>query len=212
MPLALAMGAYASYLNPVPACWQHLAMSGFEDSVLRALRRITRAIDLHSRQLVSTYGLTGPQLVCLRALAGTGPLAASHLAKTMSLSQGTVTGIIDRLVARQLVNRDRKDADRRVVTLELSAAGRALVAQAPSPLQEAFVLRLRQLPPGAQEELLRNLTLIVDMMGGSDIEAAPVLSTSPAAQSSEEVRDVLATGEPDVSVVAALARDHSSRP
>ena len=33
-----------------------------EDQVLVALRRITRAIDLHSRELMQEIGLTAPQL------------------------------------------------------------------------------------------------------------------------------------------------------
>ena len=41
----------------------------YEEEILRALRRITRAIDLHGRSLVAPFGLTVPQLVCLRAIA-----------------------------------------------------------------------------------------------------------------------------------------------
>ncbi|WP_218188142.1 hypothetical protein [Desulfosarcina cetonica] len=36
------------------------------DDVLIALRRLIRAIDLHSRYLSKHFGLTGPQLIILR--------------------------------------------------------------------------------------------------------------------------------------------------
>ncbi|MCA8977752.1 MAG: hypothetical protein KDC98_23710, partial [Planctomycetes bacterium] len=33
-----------------------------EDLIVAAVRRLMRAIDLHSRRLVADFGLTGPQL------------------------------------------------------------------------------------------------------------------------------------------------------
>jgi DNA-binding MarR family transcriptional regulator len=176
-----------------------------EEEVLIALRRITRAIDLHSRKLANTFGLTGPQLVCLRALARIGQTNPGALAKHVALSQGTVTGIVDRLLARQLVTRERNPRDRRQVTLAITSAGRALVEQAPSPLQERFLSRLSQLSATKQTQIRDTLGQIATMMGGDEIEAAPVLSTSPAAQSTGEVRDVLEAGETDVAWRADIA-------
>ena len=164
-----------------------------EEAILRALRRITRAIDLHSRKLATTFGLTGPQLVCLRALGQVEHSTPSALAKELSLSQATVTGIVDRLDARQLLTRERNSRDRRLVTVTITAAGRALIAQAPSPLQETFIEELERLKPEEQRNILETLERIVRMMGGEDLEAAAVLSTSPAAQSTEEVPDSLSS-------------------
>lgn len=164
-----------------------------EDAILRALRRITRSIDLHSRQLASTYGLTGPQLVALRAIAKLGPLAPSGVAREISLSQATVTGIIDRLDSRQLVTRKRSTRDRRLVDVSITPAGQALIDAAPSPLQERFAQRLRTL--SAEEQAIIRLTLekIVRMMDGEDLEAAPMLSTSPAGLTGSEIVDEVMT-------------------
>lgn len=38
------------------------------DAVIIALRRVIRALDLHSRTLVESHGLTGPQALILKAL------------------------------------------------------------------------------------------------------------------------------------------------
>jgi len=179
--------------------------SSIEEDILRALRRITRAIDLHSRRLANTFGLTGPQLVCLRALGQTDQATPSALAKEVALSQGTVTGIIDRLSARQLVKRERSSRDRRVVTVTITDAGQALIDQAPSPLQETFAAQLNDLVPHEREQIRDTLQRVVQMMGGETIEAAPVLSTSPAAQSPEEVRDAIDAGRPDVALAAGIA-------
>ena len=181
--------------------------TGIEDDILRSLRRITRGIDLHSRRLASTYGLTTPQLVCLRAVHELGEVSPGALARSVSLSQATVTGIVDRLAARQLLTRERKAKDRRVVTVALTDAGRSLVEQAPSPLKETFVAALAKLDPGERTRIRDTLNRIVGMMGGEELEAAAVLSTSPAAQSIGEARDALETGEPDLAVVVELAPD-----
>lgn len=163
-----------------------MADRSIDEEILRALRRITRAIDIHSRRLVNTYGLTGPQLVCLRALERAGETTPSRLANELSLSQSTVTGIIDRLAARQLLTRERTAPDRRMVTVAITEAGRALIAQAPSPLQESFLDKLQTLDPASQTRIRDTLEEVVQMMGGAEIDAAPLLSTTPVTQPLEE--------------------------
>lgn len=181
-----------------------------EDDILRSLRRITRAIDLHSRQLANSFGLTGPQLVCLRTIQNLGPTKPSVLAREVSLSQATITGIIDRLLTRQLVTRERSSEDRRVVTIAITTAGDALVEQAPSPLQEEFAANLSALPVDDQRRIRDTLVRVVDMMGGAELAAAPVLSTSPSAMSSEEV-DAVSTDRP-ADVMPATPAEESLLP
>ena len=70
------------------------------EEVLVTIRQIVRAIDLHSKKLAKTYGLTGPQLIVLQEIADRDVLTTGDLAKNISLSHATVTSIVDRLVAR----------------------------------------------------------------------------------------------------------------
>ncbi len=149
--------------------------SPFEENILRSLRRIMRAIDLHSRHLAASFGLTGPQLVCLRTLGLRDGMTPSELAKEVELSQATVTGIVDRLESRKLVTRLRDDRDRRRVFVRLTAGGRQLLDRAPSPLQDQFVQRLALLPEREQKAIDTMLKQVVDMMGAESLEAAPLL-------------------------------------
>lgn len=155
--------------------------SELEEEILTALRRITRAIDIHSRYLANNFGLTGPQLVCLRVLGRHNALKPGELAKHIALSQATVTGIVDRLASRQLLTRARSETDRRNVTVTITDAGRALLEDAPSALQEKFASRLATLSSEEQEIIRLTLNKIVRMMDGEDIDAAPVLSTDATA-------------------------------
>ena len=57
-----------------------------EDRIVAAIRRLMRAVDLHSRRLVDEFGLTGPQLATLQEAARLGPVSASALARKSSRS------------------------------------------------------------------------------------------------------------------------------
>ena len=66
-----------------------------EDQVLISIRQIIRATDLHSRRLSKQVGLTAPQLLILQAIRDLGAVSISKLSQEVSLSQATVTTIID---------------------------------------------------------------------------------------------------------------------
>ena len=86
-----------------------------EVDVLITIRKIIRATDLYSRQLSKKSGLTAPQLLVLQAIQEMGAVAISRLSTHVSLSQATVTSILDRLEGRGLVSRHRSTMDKRVV-------------------------------------------------------------------------------------------------
>lgn len=160
------------------------------DQVIIALRRLIRAVDLHSRALVETYGLTGPQALILKALQG-GGLSAGELARRVSLSQGTVTDILNRLEQRGWIKRIRDTRDRRRVRIEPTAAGLALLERSPPLLQERFAQRFSELQEWEQTQLLASLQRIAAMMDAEDIDAAPVLSSGSVRATARAVEEVL---------------------
>lgn len=147
----------------------------YEENILTSLRKITRAIDLYSHRLSRQYKLTGPQIGCLRYLAKSGTSTPGKTAKSMHLSQATITGILDRLEARNLIERTRSKEDRRRVLVALTERGLKIVETAPSPLQEKFAKKLAALPEQNQAVIDTILSQVVTMMEAEDLEAAPVL-------------------------------------
>src|SRR5690606_21193550 len=101
------------------------------DQVLTSLRRVIRAIDLHSRQLVKTANITGPQLRLLQLIRKRQSATIKELADAMTLSQATVTSIMDRLESRDLIARVRSQTDKRKIHPQLTASGNALLDTAP---------------------------------------------------------------------------------
>jgi DNA-binding MarR family transcriptional regulator len=65
--------------------------------VLVALRQIIRATDLHSKHVMKVCGLTVPQLVVLLAIEELGAVTVREISRHVSLSQATVTTILNRL-------------------------------------------------------------------------------------------------------------------
>jgi DNA-binding MarR family transcriptional regulator len=161
--------------------------------VMAALRRIIRAIDLHSRSLVHRFGLTGPQLVVLKELVDTSPCSVSELAAAVNLSQATVTGILDRLERKSMVVRVRDSKDRRRVLVSPTPVAQEVLAGAPPLLQEHFTERFAKLPDWQQTQILSSLQRIVALMEATDVEAGPILTTGPLDATPEETEAFLET-------------------
>ena len=143
--------------------------------VLTALRRVIRATDLHSKFLVKTTGLTAPQILLLQAIRDKERATIGELANSISLSQATVTTIVDRLEKRSLVKRVRSDEDKRKVHLYLTEAAEDILKNAPMPLQETFARQFDALPQWEQTMILSALQRVAEMMDAEDIDASPVL-------------------------------------
>jgi len=157
----------------------------YELQILQAFRRIIRAIDLHSRKLASEFKVTGPQLVCLHTISEMEPLTAAELAHHVYLSPSTIVGILDRLEVKGLIQRERSSKDRRRVNLMATDAGKALMHQAPSPLQDRLADALSTLPELERATIALSLERVVDLMEVRQLDAAPVLETGSIQRSME---------------------------
>ncbi len=156
------------------------------DEVLIALRRISRAIDLHSRHLVRTCHLTGPQLIVLTEIIRSGELSPGELARRVTLSNATITGIIDRLERRGLVNRLRSDSDRRRVVISATDEGRKMAASSPPLLQEEFVEKIGRLSDDERHRILDSLRAVAGMMGADGLDASPMLAVHSLIESEQD--------------------------
>ncbi|AJR08178.1 MarR family transcriptional regulator [Photobacterium gaetbulicola] len=145
------------------------------EEVLIALRQIIRAIDLHSRKLNKLAGLTGPQLVLMRAIRDSGEVTIRQLSNNTNMSQATATTILDRLEKRHLVIRERSKLDKRKVHAYLTDEGKELLAKAPPPLQEDFVARFHRLEEWEQSLLLSSVQRISSMMNAEHLDVAAML-------------------------------------
>ncbi|MDG1204951.1 MAG: MarR family transcriptional regulator [Pseudomonadales bacterium] len=147
------------------------------DEILVALRRITRAIDLHSKSLQKKTGLTTSQLLVMEIINKLGSPSPSTIAREMVLSQATVTTLLDRLAKNQLVVRVKSHQDKRSVTVDLTEQGKALMSHAPELLQAGFLNEYRKLPDWQRNSLIASLQQIAYLMDAEQLDASPILDT-----------------------------------
>ncbi len=136
----------------------------FDRRVLRAMRRIIRAVDVHSRKVNDHFGVTTPQMICLTSLARLGRVTLTELARDVDLNPSTVNGIVDRLERKGYVRRHRGTADRRRVFLELLPAGREVAQSPPSLLQDRLARALSELPELERTAIVQSLERVVSLM------------------------------------------------
>ena len=154
-----------------------------ELQILQSLRRIIRAVDIHSRQLKQKCNITAPQLVCLLTVLEKQTITVANLAKEIHLSPSTVVGILDRLEEKGLVARNRDSKDRRVVKVTATQKGIEFSKTAPSPLQDKLGTSLSQLSILEQSTISLSLQRIVELMKAEEIDAAPILQTGKLEES-----------------------------
>ena len=147
--------------------------------MLRALRRILRAVDIHSHHLSSRYGVTGPQLVALLTIVDEGDLTTTEIGHHIHVSASTVVGIVDRLERKGFVRRVRDSEDRRKVRVVATEQGEQFVRDAPSPLQETVLAGISGLSELERSTIALSLERVVDMMEAGHIDASPVLESGP---------------------------------
>lgn len=152
-----------------------MKQSAYWDDVLVSLRQIIRATDIHSKKMVKQSGLTTPQVMVLKAIRELGDVTIKRISVEVSLSQATVTTILNRLEERLFVERVRSCVDKRVVNVKLSEKGSQALKNAPSLLHEKFINNFESLAEWEQTQILSSLQRVAAMMDAEEIDAAPIL-------------------------------------
>lgn len=132
--------------------------------VLLALRRILHAAEQHSATLQRSIGLTSSQLAVLRELAATRESTAATLARALSVSAPTMTGILNRLELRGLIERRRSDVDRRQTPVSLTPTARRLLRAAPPVLPAGLHASLGERSESGRRRLVGELERIAELM------------------------------------------------
>lgn len=153
-----------------------------DEELLIALRKVIRAIDMRSKQLSRDVGVTGPQLLVMQNIGKEPGIMVRQIADNINLSSATVTNILDRLEAKELVQRIRSTEDKRRVGVFLTEIGQTTLSEAPLPFQEHFVNRFSQLQEWEQSQMVATMQRIASMMDADNIDASPLLEVGSLAE------------------------------
>ena len=125
---------------------------------IRRLHQIAVAIFM---QETEAHGVTPVQYGALQAVRNTPGIDQRTLARSIGLDTSTIAGVIDRLEARGLVQRNASAEDRRVRLLTITDAGRTLLAAVAPGMLKAQDRMLAPLSPAERSEFMRMLRQLV---------------------------------------------------
>ncbi len=107
------------------------------EELLATVRRLaSNVVDAHQRH-AELLGLSSNELRGLEVIAAGGETTAGRLATALGLTTGAVTGVVDRLEQRGLVQRRTDLEDRRRVLVVLGEGASGQLAGVPDPLAAA---------------------------------------------------------------------------
>jgi len=135
---------------------------------IRRLHQIAVAIFL---QETEAAGVTPVQYAVLQAAANQPGIDQRTLARSVGLDTSTTAGVIDRLEARGLLQRDSSPDDRRVRLLSLTDDGRALLAAVWPAMQRAQERILEPLHKAERKEFMRMVRTLVT--ANNELSRAP---------------------------------------
>lgn len=137
---------------------------------LKKLRIVIRAAQRHSAWIEKQCGVSGAQLWVMQELHETPGLRVGEVADKLAIHQTTASNLIDALVKSGRVTKRRDDGDQRVVKLELSPEGAALLAKAPTPARGLLPEALSQMDQAGLEALnggLQALLAVIEQVDES---------------------------------------------
>lgn len=149
-------------------------MGPLEDSLV-SMRQILRSVDMNSKKLSRVTGLSTSKLLILQTVEDFKKASIGQLAQEVSLTQATVTHIVDKLQAGGFVTRERSDQDKRKVFVRLTSKGEGVLNSAPTVLQDKYSEAFAGLEEWEQMQIATVLKRVATMFGAERIDAAPVL-------------------------------------
>lgn len=140
--------------------------------VLKKFRIIYGSVRQHFREIEQTYGVTGSQLWIMQEISATTGIGISELAENLAIHQSTCSLLVDKLVVRKLVIKERSKQDQRRVGLRLTVEAVKLLKKAPGPAEGILPEALRALSAGIIKSLDSSLAKVIEQLEIKDEKLA----------------------------------------
>jgi DNA-binding MarR family transcriptional regulator len=142
--------------------------------IVNALRQISVLLYHNSREMKQKYGISGPQLLVLKTIVeAEAPLSAIGISRSLNVSPANITGMIDRLEKMGLVERHRKEDDRRTINILPTQEGIELSQKTTQLIEEKLISGLKDLTRIEISSIYLSLEKIIAIAGEEQIEELP---------------------------------------
>ncbi len=140
--------------------------------VLKKFRIIYGSVRQQFREIEQTCGVTGSQLWILQEVAKTPDIGISELADRLSIHQSTGSQLVEKLVGRNLIIKERSKEDQRRVGLRVTEEASRLLTNAPGPAEGILPEALQALPESALLALNDSLIEVIGQLRVRDDKLA----------------------------------------
>ncbi|MDI6619163.1 MAG: MarR family transcriptional regulator [Clostridiales bacterium] len=126
-------------------------------SILKMMKQIMDAMKQNIWHQFKVINLTGPQGMLILILAHYGKMKISDLSERLTLSNSTVSGIVDRLEKQGLVERIRSKDDRRVIYVNITSESRKKVEKHHKEIEKRFNSMIQNATPDEIDKIITGL-------------------------------------------------------
>jgi MarR family transcriptional regulator, organic hydroperoxide resistance regulator len=131
---------------------------------MRLLWNVEHRLQSASKLMEATLGITGPQRLVLRIVTERPGLSPGDLARSVHLHPSTITGILQRLVKKRLLARERDPSDSRRVRLRARPAATKYVAASSGTVEAAVTRALSRISSNGVRHAREVLSAIADAL------------------------------------------------
>ena len=129
--------------------------------IMNALRKIVQVLRHSSTQCEMMSGLTGAQFFVLKLIGSNDGLSVNELAMRTCTHQSTVSEVVSRLEAKQLVQRHKSTSDGRRTEIYITSAGKEKLLVGFMTAQEYLMQAIRTFSPEKSFHLAQLLNELV---------------------------------------------------
>ena len=126
------------------------------------------ALDVRSKRMMSSIGVTGPQRLVIRLVGQRPGRTASDIAEMLGKHPSTLTGVLARLEERKMIIREIDPEDRRRARFKLTAAGKKIDRERRGTVEAATRRALGRVKPAEVETTLDLVAKLVEELERPD--------------------------------------------
>ncbi len=129
---------------------------------------LVHALDVRSKRMVQTIGVTGPQRLVIRLVGQKPHQTASEIASVLGKHPSTLTGVLARLEERGMIVRETDPEDRRRARFTLAAAGKKIDRERRGTVEAATRRALARAGDHSVEGTLSVIALLIEELDRPD--------------------------------------------
>jgi DNA-binding MarR family transcriptional regulator len=129
---------------------------------------LVHALDVRSKRMVQTIGVTGPQRLVIRLVGQKPNQTASEISSTLGKHPSTLTGVLARLEERGLIARETDSEDRRRARFTLTASGKKIDRERKGTVEAATRRALGRAGDAKVNDMLEVIALLIEELERED--------------------------------------------